>query len=293
MVAVDLICCHYDSGQRDWRCGRGPKRILEQGAVSRIEANGAAVRLVEIEPRVHYASENALSFEVHRRIAEASANACRAGRLPLILAGNCNAAVGGASGLGRSRRGLVWFDAHGDFCTPESTDTGFLDGMGLAMMTGRCWQGALSRVPGYAPIPETATVLVGARDLDPAEAEDLRDSAISYLRVQDVRTSGVEGAFEPLLEKLAREADQVYLHIDLDVHDPDEAPANQLNVSEGLAVNEVREAVAVIGQRVRVTAGGLGSYDPSVDPLGKTAEAAVGLLEALIAASDAREEVRL
>jgi arginase len=285
MAAVDLICCPYDSGHRDWRCGRGPTRILEQGAVARIEAAGAEVRLVEIEPRVNYESENALGFEVQRRIAEATANARERGRLPLVLAGNCNAAVGGASGIGGSRRGVVWFDAHGDFCTPETTDTGFLDGMGLAMMVGRCWRRALSRMPGYEPIAETATALVGARDLGPAEAEDLADSAITYLRVENVRASTVEGTFEPFLERLAREVDQVYLHIDLDVHDPEEAPANQLNVADGLWASEVREAATLIGQHVRVAGGGLGSYDPSVDPQGKTAEVAVRLLEALLVAS--------
>jgi arginase len=288
MAAVDLIHCPYDSGRRDWRCGRGPARILQQGAVARIEAAGAGVRLVEIEPRVSYDSENALGFDVQRRIAEATANAREAGRLPLVLAGNCNAAVGGASGIGGSRRGVVWFDAHGDFCTPETTDTGFLDGMGLAMMVGRCWPRALSRMPGYAPIAESATALVGARDLDPAEAEDLAGSAITYLRVEDLRARGVGGAFEPFLERLAREVDQVYLHIDLDVHDPEEAPANQLNVPDGLWAGEVREAVTLIGGHVRVAGGGLGSYDPSVDPQGKTAEVAVRLLETLLAASRAR-----
>jgi arginase len=288
MAAVDLIYCPYDSGRRDWRCGRGPTRILQQGAVARIEAAGAEVRLVEIEPGVSYESENALGFDVQRRIAEATANARKAGRLPLVLAGNCNAAVGGASGIGGSRRGVVWFDAHGDFCTPETTDTGFLDGMGLAMMVGRCWRRVLSRMPGFAPVAETATALVGARDLDPAEAEDLAGSAITYLRVEDLRARGVGGAFEPFLERLAREVDQVYLHIDLDVHDPEEVPANRLNVPDGLWASEVREAVTLIGQHVRVAGGGLGSYDPSVDPEGKTAEVAVRLLGALLAASCAR-----
>jgi arginase len=285
MTAVDLICCSYDSGRRDWRCGRGPGRILQQGALARLEAAGTEVRLVEIEPKVRYDSENALAFEVQRRIAAAVATAREAGRLPLVLAGNCNAAVGGASGIGGTKRGVVWFDAHGDFCTPETTDSGFLDGMGLAMMVGRCWQRALSHMPGYAPIAEKATALVGARDLDPAEADALAGSAVTYLRVGDLRARGVASAFNPFLDHLAREADRVYVHIDLDVHDPEEAPANQLNVPDGLSAAEVREAVALIGRRVRVAAAGLGSYDPAVDPDGRTAEVAVRLLESLRSAS--------
>jgi len=157
--------------------------------------------------------------------------------------------------------------------------------MGLAMMVGRCWRHVLATVPGYAPIPEVVTALIGVRDLDPLEADDLANSAITKLRVEDIRTKGVARAFEPFLEKLAREVDQVYLHIDVDVHDPADAPANFYNAPGGLRADEVREAIALIGQRIRIAGGGIGSYDPSYDPDGKTAEIAVGVLESLIAAS--------
>jgi arginase len=285
MTTVDLICCPYDSGRRDWRCGLGPKRILQQGAVARIQSAGTDVRLVEIETQVSYETEVSLVFEAQRQIAESVARARGSGRLPLVLGGNCNTAVGGVSGIGGARLGVIWFDAHGEFCTPETTESGFLDGMGLAMMVGRCWRHVLSTVPGYAPIPEAATALIGARDLDPWETDDLANSAITNLRVEDIRTKGVGGAIGPFLEKLAREVDQVYLHIDVDVHDPGEAPANYYNAPGGLRADEVREAIAFIGQHIHVAGGGLGSYDPSFDPDGKTAEIAVGVLESLIAAS--------
>jgi arginase len=285
MTAVDLVFCPYDSGRRDWRCGLGPKRILQQGAVARIQSGGTDVRLVEIETQVSYESEISLVFEAQRQIAQSVAKAREESRLPLVLGGNCNTAVGGASGIGGARLGVIWFDAHGEFCTPETTESGFLDGMGLAMMVGRCWRHILSTVPGYAPVPEAATALIGVRDLDPLEAEDLENSAITKLRVEDIRDKGVGGAFGPFLEKLAREVDQVYLHIDVDVHDPGEAPANHYNAPGGLRADEVRESIAMIGQRIRIAGGGIGSYDPSCDPEGKTAEIAVGVLESLIAAS--------
>ena len=94
----------------------------------------------------------------------------------------------------------------------------------------------------------------------------------------------MQGAFEPLLEKLAPEVDQVYLHIDMDVHDPGEAPANHYNAPDGLWASEVREAIALIGQHIRIAAGTLSSYDPSVDSTGKTAALAINVLESLISA---------
>lgn len=301
MIAVDLITCPYDLGRRNWRCGLGPAAILQQDAVARIESGGADVRLVEIETQVDYECEGDLSFEAQRQIARGVAKAKESGRLPLVLGGNCNTAVGGTSGIGTSgltgtsapggssapgqaRLGIIWFDAHGDFCTPETTDNGFLDGMGLAMLVGRGWRRALSTIPGYAPIAENATALVGGRDFDPWEVEDLASSAITQLQVEDIRTKGVQGAFEPVLERLTRHADQVYLHIDLDVHDPAEAPTNFYNAPGGLRASEVREAIELIGQHIPVAGGGLASYDPAYDPDGKTAEIAVGVLESLIAA---------
>lgn len=285
MTSVDLINCPYDSARRNWRCGLGPKRILQEGAVARIQAGGTDVRLVEIETQVSYETEISLVFEAQRQIAISVAKAREKGRLPLVLGGNCNTAVGGVSGIGGGRLGVIWFDAHGEFCTPETTESGFLDGMGLAMMVGRCWRNVLSTVPGYAPIPETATALIGVRDLDPLEGRDLENSAITKLRVEDIRAKGVANTFGPFLEKLASEVDQVYLHIDVDVHDPREAPANFYNAPGGLRADEVREAIACIGQYVSIAGGGIGSYDPSFDPEGKTAEIAVGVLESLVAAS--------
>ena len=72
-------------------------------------------------------------------------------RFPLVLAGNCNAAVGVVAGLGPGAA-VLWCDAHADFNTPETTTGGFLDGMGLATVTGRCWTSMAARVPGFVPV---------------------------------------------------------------------------------------------------------------------------------------------
>ncbi len=283
MTAVDLICCPYDLGRRNWRCGLGPTKILQHDAATRLHAAGAELRLVDIETRIGYESEAGLVFEAQRKIAENVAKARKSGRLPLVLGGNCNTAVGGVSGIGGPRLGVLWFDAHGDFCTPDTTSSGFLDGMGLAMVAGRCWRNVLSSISGYAPVPETAMALIGARDLDPWETRDLADSAITSLRVEDIRAKGVRGVFEPFLDRLVQEVDQVYLHVDLDVLDPKEASVNQYDAPDGLRADEVHEAIALIGHYIHVAGGGLGSYDPSVDPTGKTAGIAVGILESMIA----------
>ena len=286
MPDVTIIYCPWDSGRKDWRCGRGPARILQADAIARFKALGASVDVVEIEPTVNYESENSTGFEILRQIAAATDCATRSGRLPLILAGNCNTAVGGISGIGGgARRGHLWFDAHGDFCTPETTDSGFLDGMGLAMLVGRCWQRVLSGITGYAPVDESSTALIGARDLDPGEARELASSGVLHLRVDEVRNSGVEVALSPFLDRLEKKVEKLYIHVDLDVLDPGEAPANRLNVANGLWSDEVCDAIRLAGRRIPIAGAGLGSYDPEVDPDGKTAGVAVKILETLLLAS--------
>lgn len=285
MKPVDLIICAKDSGRSDWRCGLGPRRILAQFLSSPTTIPRDDLRIVEIEAHVDYETDSSLVFEAQRQIAQCAAMSRNAGHFPLILGGNCNTAVGGIGGVGAADCGLIWFDAHGDFNTPENTETGFLDGMGLAMAVGRCWRHVLSTVPGFSPISEEFTALAGARDLDPWEAEDLTNSAITRLSVEDIRKSGVPAVFGTFISRLKKTADRVYLHVDIDVIDPADAPANHYNAPGGLSIDELVGAIAFIGERIPIAGGGIGSYDPAFDGDGRTAKAAVRVIEALIAAA--------
>src|SRR5204863_505993 len=74
------------------------------------------------------------------------------GQFPVVLSGNCNSAVGTLSGLTPARRAVCWFDAHGYCNSPDTTATGFLDGMGLATVLGLCWHQLAASVPGYHPV---------------------------------------------------------------------------------------------------------------------------------------------
>jgi len=98
------------------------------------------------------------NFELMGRVADEVRSALEDGIFPLVLAGNCDtSALGGVGGLRlwdhAGNVGVVWFDAHGDFNTPEIDPVGFLDGQGLAILTGRCWQGRPGRSRGSSPYP--------------------------------------------------------------------------------------------------------------------------------------------
>ncbi len=180
---VQLLLVPYDSGQFDVRMGAGPLALARAGVAQRLREQGHAVEVQILEPASAWRAELRTAFELHHSVAETVAAARAAGRLPLVLSGNCNTTVGVLAGLAGTgaRVGMIWLDAHGDFNTPEEDSAGFLDGQGLAMAVGRCWTRATARLPGFTPLPEQNVLFVGARDLYEVQQDVPRRSAITWL----------------------------------------------------------------------------------------------------------------
>jgi arginase len=230
-------------------------------------------------PAASWRAEIRTAFDLAAGVADRVRAARAAGRFPLVLAGNCNAAIGVVAGLGQGTA-VLWCDAHGDFNTPETTTGGFLDGMGLATVTGRCWSALAARVPGFAPVPESAVRLVGARDLDPLERAALERSAV---RRHPAAALGPALADE-VRRALAPTA-PLYLHVDLDVLDPGEGRANAYAAPGGASAARLSAFCGALG--ARVDAATLASYDPAVDADGRVREAALALVDALLRRTDA------
>ena len=125
-------------------------------------------------PRHEMARTVASQRELGRAVCEAVA----AGELPIVLAGNCSTAVGTLAARPAGSV-VVWFDAHADFNTAETTVTGMLDGLALSMVTGRALRSMTKAVEGFVPVDESHVILVGARDLDAAEEQALAASPVA------------------------------------------------------------------------------------------------------------------
>lgn len=271
---IHLIQVPYDSGHRNARMGRGPLHFHEHGAADRLRAAGHEVAESLIEVPSPFPTEIGTSFALHRALADTVRDVVAAERFPLILAGNCGSALGTVSGLrsatphDSSPVGVIWLDAHADFNTPDTTTSGFLDGTALATLTGQCWHALTSTIPGFRPVSDAHVVLVGARDIDPAE--ELRLARSHVIRVEAARLrvegAGSAGALPDALTELARRnVARVYLHIDLDVHDPADVQANQYAAPGGLAPSTVRDLVTVVAGRFEIVAAALTAYDPTCD----------------------------
>jgi arginase len=273
-VDIQLLAVPYDSGNRGARMGAGPEALLEGGLAQALREAGHRVHVKIAElPADAWHAEIQTGFELMRMVSLAARDARDGGRLPIVLAGNCNTAVGTVAGLGADRVGVVWFDAHADFNTPETTTSGFLDGTAVAILTGRCWTQLAATVPGFKPLSDERICLVGIRDIDSLEGGLLDESSVAVVAPRQLRS-----ALRDTLTAMSEHVDRVYLHLDLDVLDSGVALANKFAVSGGLTLDDMEYALSQIAQVFRIAGVSLTAYDPAADRDGSACKAAVRLI---------------
>jgi arginase len=273
-MRISLVTAPYHLGHEGTSVGAGPDRLLDEGAVERLEAAGHEVGVVRVVPQAESTNEIGAAFEIVRRVSEAVSGAVEDGAFPIVLSGNCLSSIGIVAGLGRDV-GIVWLDAHADFNTPESSQSGFADGMGLAVLTGSSWDTLRETVPGYRIVPEENAVLVGIRDVDDGEQKRLDRSPLQVV------APGTEVA--PALDALRGRIEDVYLHIDLDVLDPSEGRANHFAAPGGLSADAVEQVLSAVTGGLAVRAAALTSYDPAADAEGRIPAIANRLLTRIAA----------
>ena len=120
--------------------GLGPEGIFEAGLKPLFVRKEIRFECEEIALESEHPAEISAAFHLCRKVADRVRESRARGEFPIILSGNCNAAVGTVSGCGAASTGVAWFDAHGESTTPETTSSGFLDGMPISTLLGRAWQ---------------------------------------------------------------------------------------------------------------------------------------------------------
>jgi len=195
-MRMRIIHVPYDSGYKDYRMGRGPRNILRHLKADR----NFPVDEVEVHDR--FVLEVGTSFAVAQQIAEKVRHAVSNGAFRLILAGSCISCVGTIAGLGMPSPAIIWLDAQGDFNTPETTISGFFDGMALATAVNRCWGKLAATVPGFRPVPERHVAQVGAHEFDVNERTLLDSSEVHLVDPQRMRRQGLDAELGPLLARI-------------------------------------------------------------------------------------------
>ena len=275
MAGIRVIAVPYELGRLRDGVGLGPEALLEGGAAEALAAAGAEVETELIELDQRFDNEVDATFALAAKLAERVRAAREDEVFPVVLSGSCFAAVGVVAGLDEPSPGVIWFDAHGDFNEPETSPSGYLDGMGLSVLTGSAWQALRETVDEAAPVPESAVVLAGARDLDLAEAERLDAAAIARLSSAALREpSELTAAATAMLPP----ASGIYLHLDLDVLDLAEARVNRYSVAGGLTAAELERLVATAFEELEIRAVSLTAYEPDLDPEARVPRLARGVL---------------
>lgn len=284
-MVIDLFLLPYDAAHRSIRMGRGPEHLVESGILEHLRSRGHEVHTHTIDSEVDVPSEIMVAVDLARRLAEQIRRSRQSGHFPLVLAGRCMSALGAIAGLGSARTGVVWFDSHGDFNTPTTSRSGMLDGMAGAVIAGRCWSGVAATIPGFVPVSESRYVLVGARDLDPAEAELLESSDVTLIGPEQVRAD----ASAAITASLGDSASELYVHVDLDVLDPERVGrANQYAAPHGLEVKDIVAVVRAIVERFEIGAATLSAYDPSFDADGRVLMAAIEIADEIASRASAQ-----
>jgi arginase family enzyme len=210
------------------------------------------------------------------------------GYCPLVLGGDHACAIGTWKGAAKAvakkgALGLVWLDAHLDAHTPETTPSGMLHGMPLAVLLGR-GDARLLRLTGGIGIDPKHLCVVGARSFEPEEEKLLRELGVSVIDMARIQTIGLRGAIETAVQIAAGAPGGWGLSIDLDVIDPIDAPGVGSPVAAGLALESLVDSLHALAWRPGLVAVELAEYNPSRDPDQRTRLAAESIVRAIFAA---------
>jgi arginase len=183
---------------------------------------------------------------VCERLAERVAEVHESGRFPLVLGGDHSIAIGTAKGSARERStGIVWFDAHADLNTPQTTPSGNIHGMPLGAILGR---GVFEGVEwAHCPtVDEENVAIVGLRSLDDPEKEFIRESDIHAYTMPDIDERGITTVTREALDHATDGVDQLYVSFDMDFLDPDEAPGVGTPVRGGVSYREAHAVMELV-----------------------------------------------
>lgn len=204
-------------------------------------------------------------------------------RFPLLLGGDHSMAIGSLAGISKhyENLGVIWFDAHGDLNTAETSPSGNIHGMSLAVSLG-LGNNKLTRILGYQPkIKPENIVMIGVRCLDPGEKDLIRKKGIKVYTMHEIDRLGMPRVMEETINYFKDKTDGIHLSLDLDGLDPSEAPGVGTPVVGGITYRESHLAMEMLSESELITSADFVEVNPILDDKNKTAKVAVALMGSL------------
>ncbi len=291
--SIRILGVPLDMGASRRGVDMGPSAMRVAGLETRLEAlghhvtDGGNIRVEVAETRAsgdrtaHYLAEIA---ETCARTAEAVVATLEADETPLVLGGDHSIAAGSVSGVAEFYRrrgqsiGVIWIDAHADINTPQTSPSGNVHGMPLAALLG-LGPRPLADLFGYAPkIAPENTVLIGVRDIDAAERENIRRAGMTEVyTMRDIDERGMRTVMEEALRAAGRGTAGYHVSLDLDWIDPEDAPGVGTPVRGGATYREAHLAMEILADHGRLLSFEMVEVNPVIDEHNRTADLAVEL----------------
>ncbi len=289
---IRVIGVPLDLGQTRRGVDMGPSAMRVAGLEARLEAIGhhvedggnVAVAIAETKksgnPNAKYLKEITSTC---LKEAELVIKTLEAGEIPFVIGGDHSVAAGTVSGVAEfyrrknERIGLIWIDAHGDINTPETSPSGNVHGMPLAAVMG-LGPAELANLFGFCPkVQPENCVLVGIRDVDPRERENIRRAGIEFYTMRDIDERGMRTVMEEALRKAGRGTAGYHVSLDMDWVDPEDAPGVGTPVRGGATYREAHLAMEIIADHGRMLSFEIVEVNPVIDEHNRTGDLAVEL----------------
>jgi arginase len=293
---IRILGVPLDLGQSRRGVDMGPSAVRVAGLEARLEELGhvvedggnIAVAIAEQkksgDPHAKYLKEITATCTKH---AETVLKTLEAGKFPLVLGGDHSVAAGTVAGVAKFFRqqrrvqeqkiGLIWIDAHADINTPDTSPSGNVHGMPLAAIMGLGPQ-ELADIYGFSPkVHAENCVLVGVRDVDVREKENIKQTGIEVYTMRDIDERGMRTVIEEALRIAGRGTAGYHVSLDMDWIDPEDAPGVGTPVRGGASYREAHLAMEIISDHGRMTSFEIVEVNPVIDEHNRTADLAVEL----------------
>jgi arginase len=289
---ISIIGVPMDLGQMRRGVDMGPSAIRYAGVAERLERLGHTINdLGNIEiaqpERVHTSDSTLRNLkavaEGNQKLGDKVDEVIASNDFPLVLGGDHSIAIGTLAGVSKhyENLGVIWYDAHGDLNTSDTSPSGNIHGMPLAVSLG-IGDESLTGIGGYSPkVKPENIVIIGARSLDEGERELIKDRGIKVFTMHEVDRMGMTKVMEEAISYLKEKTDGVHLSLDLDGLDPSDAPGVGTPVLGGISYRESHLAMEMLAESNLITSAEFVEVNPILDDKNRTASVAVALMGSL------------